>query len=213
MILWLVPTILIPALWPLHALSTNEISEWWTAIYNQTHRESHSLFIALKDFFIIDPILLIIAVPSLIYAAIKRDLFLLLSQIPFLIFMYFIGYVVVFHLLLFVLFTCISSAKLFSDTLSFVKKNRLLFLSTVGGILAIGLIGLSITTQQILSEKNSQLFKAAKFVDQYIESDLINKSSNNENNIVGISRVSHPFFFWADKYKFHNENNYYWNVS
>jgi hypothetical protein len=212
LILWLVPTMLIPALWPLHAISTDEFSEWWTAIYHQSHRESHSLFIALEDFFKIDPILLIIAVPGLIYAAIKRDLFILLSQIPFLIFMYFIGYVVVFHLLLFALFSCISSAKLFIDTISFVRKKRLLLLSSLGGILVIVLIGFSSTTQQVVSEKNSQLFAAARFADHYLKSDLTNQDSNNENNGEGITRVSHPFFFWVDKYKFHKENNYYWNV-
>ena len=115
------------------------------------------------------------------------------------IFKYFIGYVGVFHLLLFVLSSCISASKLFIDTLSFVKKNRLLLLSSIGGILAMGIIGLSSTTEQIVSEKNSQLFKAAKFADHYLESDLVNKGSNNENNAEEITRISHLFFFWVDK--------------
>jgi len=105
------------------------------------------------------------------------------------IFKYFIGYVGVFHLLLFVLSSCISASKLFIDTLSFVKKNRLLLLSSIGGILAMGIIGLSSTTEQIVSEKNSQLFKAAKFADHYLESDLVNKGSNNENNAEEITRI------------------------
>jgi hypothetical protein len=212
LILWLVPIILIPALWPIHAVGMDEFSEWWTAIYNQTHRESHSLFIALKDFFIIDPILLIIAVPGLIYAAIKRDLFILLSQIPFLIFMYFIGYVIVFHLLLFGLFSCISSAKLFIDTLSFARKKRVVLFSSIVGILVIGLEGFISTTEQIISDKNSQLFQAARFTDQYLETEPMNDRGNNEINGESITRVSSPFFFWIDKYKFHYENIYYWNV-
>jgi hypothetical protein len=213
LILWIIPTMLIPSLWLLHAISMDEFSEWWAAIYHQSHRESHSLFIALEDFFIIDPFLLIIAAPGLIYAAIRRDLFILLSQIPFLIFMYLIGYVVVFHLLLFALFACISSAKLFFDTISFVRKNRVAFLLSIGGILAVALVGLSSTTQQIVSEKNSQFFEAARFADQYLKSDQINQSSQEENNGAVLTRVSHPFFFWVDKYKFHDENNYYWNVN
>jgi len=213
LILCIIPTVLIPSLWLLHAVSMGEFSEWWDAIYRQSHRESHSLFIALEDFFIIDPLLLIIAVPGLIYAAIRRDLFILLSQIPFLIFMYFIGYVVVFHLLLFALFACISSANLFFDLMSFLRKNRVALLLSIGGVLAVVVIGLSSTTHQIISEKNSQFFEAARFADQYLKSDQINQSSQEVNNGGGITRVSHPFFFWVDKYKFHNENNYYWNVN
>lgn len=212
LLLWLVPIILIPALWPLHAIAMDEFSEWWTSIYNQTHRESHSLFVALGDFFIIDPILLIIAVPGLIYAAIKRDLFILLSQMPFLIFMYFIGYVIVFHLLLFALFSCISSAKLFVDTLSFARKKRIVLLSSIAGIVAIGLVGFSGTTEQIIADKNSQIFQAARFVDQYLKTVSINDKGYNEKKDESITRVSSPFFFWADKYKFQDENSYYWNV-
>ena len=212
LILWLVPIILIPAIWPLHAIGMDEFSEWWTAVYNQTHRESHSLFVALKDFFIFDPILLIVAIPCLIYAAIKRDLFILLAQIPFLIFMYFIGYVIVFHLLLFGLFSCISLAKLFTDTLSFARKKRVVLLSSMAGILAIVLVGFASTTEQIISEKNSQIFQAARFADQYLKTEPINDKGINENKGESITSVSSPFFFWIDKYKFHDENSYYWNV-
>jgi hypothetical protein len=212
LILWLVPIILIPALWPLHAIAMDEFSEWGISIYNQTHRESHSLFVALKDFFFIDPILLIIAVPGLIYAAIKRDMFILLSQIPFLIFMYFIGYVVVFHLLLFALFSCISSAKLLIDTIAFARKKRVVLLSSIAGILVIGVVGFSSTTERIISEKNSQLFEAARFTDQYLKIESMNDKGNDENKGESITRVSSPFFFWIDKYKFHAENSYYWNV-
>jgi hypothetical protein len=210
--LWIIPVLLIPSMWPLHALSLGEFDEWWDEIIHQAHRESHAIYVALNDFFKIDGLFLIIGVSSLIYSVLKRDLFILLSVIPFLIFMYLIGYVDVNHLVVLVVILCISTGKLFVDILSFVrKKGHFLHLFTVGGIAAIMVVGLISTIMEISLDLNTQYFMAARFIDQYLKSDLSNNGSLKENNHGRITIVSHPFFFWVDKYKFQNKNNYYWH--
>ncbi|HKQ21840.1 MAG TPA: hypothetical protein VJS91_07365, partial [Nitrososphaeraceae archaeon] len=209
--LWLIPVLLIPMLWPLHAIILGQFSEWVDAIYWQTHRESYPLIVALNDFFGIDSILLIMGIFGLIYAGIKRDFFPLLFAIPLLLFEYFIGYVAVFHLLILITVLCISTAKLFADIFSFLKKkNAILHLSSIGLMSGILIFSVIVTTVQISLNESSQYFKAAQFVNQYLE------SKSNKNNTDGTTNkptvVSHPFFFWIDKYKFKNEYNNFWDT-
>ena len=213
LMIWLVPVLFIPSIWVIHAISMGEFGEWLGAIYNQTHRESRSLYIAINDFFTIDALLLSIGIPSLAYALIKRDLFIILSIAPLLIFMYFIGYVVVFHLIFFAVIICVSIGILFSDILSFVgRKSQVLHYGTAAGFAAIMILGLVDTTQQISTDLNSQYFKAAGFIDNYLETDQRNKDDLSVNYTGRTSVISHPFFFWVDKYKFHDKGYYYWSV-
>ena len=213
LILWLVPVLFIPSLWVIHAIYMGEFEQWLGAIYNQTHRESRSLYIAINDFFTIDALLLSIGILSLAYAIIKRDLFIILSVVPFLVFMYFIGYVVVFHLIFFAVIICVSIGILFSDILSFVeKKSQVLHYGFAAGFAVIVILGLWSTTQQITTDLNSRYFNAAAYLDNYLGSDTTNKNDLSVNYTGRTTVISHPFFFWVDKYKFHDEGYYYWSV-
>jgi hypothetical protein len=78
-------------------------------------------------------------------------------------------------------------------------------------IAVIIVLGFAITARQITADENSQYFKAAEFINLYFEESRNNKNGIKDNN--GITVVSHPFFFWVEKYKFNNENNYYWHTN
>jgi len=92
------------------------------------------------------------------------------------------------------------------------RKSQVLHYSSAAGFAVIMILGLLGTTQQITTDLNSQYFKAAGFIDNYLESDQRNKNALSVNNTDGATVISHPFFFWVDKYKFHDKSYYYWSV-
>ena len=210
--LWFIPVLIIPALWPLHALSVNEFQLWWQAINWQTHREANSLYTALTSFYNFDWILLISGISGIIYAAFRRDRFILLYTVPFLFFMFVLGHVVLIHLMLLIVIFSISAAKLFVDIAYYLKKKKqILHLSAIGLIAVVVILGFTSTTRQIIVDENSEYFRAAHFLQGYLLSERNKNIEFNETN-KDISVVAHPFFFWVDKYKFKNENNYFWYV-
>src|SRR5206468_4037076 len=95
--LWLIPVILIPMIWPAYAISIGEFHQWIAGVSLQLHRISQPLVDSINAFFKDDPILLLLAAAGMAFAAIKRDYFLLLWVIPFLIFLYYLGYVSLFY--------------------------------------------------------------------------------------------------------------------
>ena len=112
--IWLIPVIVIPCLWPVYALSLGELDLWIDGITGQVNRlegqGDNKLFSAFSNLFKIDPLSLIVGIGGLIFAAIRRDYWLLVWVIPLVIFSYFIGWVIYFHLIpLFPAF-CISAA-------------------------------------------------------------------------------------------------------
>ena len=209
--LWFIPVLIIPALWPLHALSIGGFQPWWEAIMWQTHRESQSLYLALNAFYNFDWMLLTFGIISLIYAGFGRDRFILLYTIPFLLFMIAIGHVVLIHLmLLFVVFS-ISAAKLFVDIVYYVKKkNKILHISSIGLITVVIILSFTSTVKQITVDNNSQYFKAADFLQGYLPSEENKNIKFNETNNEA-SVVSHPFFSWVEKYHYQNENYDFWH--
>jgi len=75
--LWLIPSILIPGLWPIHAALSGDLVEWVDGIIYQTQREN-SLIYSLHDFFQTDPLFFILGIGGFVFALFKRDIFLIL---------------------------------------------------------------------------------------------------------------------------------------
>ena len=95
--LWFIPVIVIPLIWPAYAISVGQLDEWIDGIFWQAERQSKPLSDAYLMFFQIDPVSLILGIAGIILAVLKRDLFIILATVPFLIFLYGIGYVSHFH--------------------------------------------------------------------------------------------------------------------
>ena len=163
--LWFIPVLLIPAIWPVHSISTGEFNEWVDGINSQAHREPRPLNAAITQLLIDDPFLYILGFAGLIFAPVKKDSFMLLAIIPFLLFMFFINRVVPFHLVFLIAFLCISASKLFVDVLFYIKqiiKNKVLkslSLVFVSSILVLGLgSGLASTITMVTHNVNYQYF-------------------------------------------------------
>lgn len=215
--IWFIPVLLMPLIWPMHSIIVGEFNQWLDGINAQTHRDPRPLDITLSTWLSDHPFLFIFGLAGLIYAVIKKDLFLVLGIIPFLVFIYFINRVVSFHLLYLIVILCISTSRLFVDTTYYVdkiSKDKLLRRLCLGGVsvvLAFGItFGFVDTISHITQDQSSQYFMAASFVEQYLKDNnlmQINaKGHHNNNNNNNITVISDPFFTWIQKYKFHNDN-------
>jgi hypothetical protein len=97
---------------------------------------------------------------------------------------------------------CIAGAILIEDISNKIrieKKVKKMLLPFII-VSAIGIIGLFNTTTLITGNVNSSYFKAAAFVDQYLQN--INHNSNKTTVIAD------PFFLWIPQYIFQLDQNY-----
>jgi len=200
--LWLTPVILIPLVWPAYSISVGGFNFWIDGVLWQVHRESQPLLDSLASFFKNDPILLTLGIAGLSFAVIKKDFLLLSWSIPFMIFLYLIGFVSSYHLIPLLPVFCIAGAILIEDISNKIrikKKVQKMLLPFII-VSAIGIIGLFNTTTLITTNVNSSYFKAAAFVDQYLQN--INHNSNKTTVIAD------PFFLWIPQYIFQLDQNY-----
>ena len=123
LLVWFIPVIIIPLFWPAYAFYKNQLNQWFKGIYFQTHRGAQTLFEIIKYNFQYDPILLSLGIIGIVFSIIKRDLFILLWAMPFLVFFYGVGFVSYWHIIpLFPLF-CIAGARLIYELSLFIKKT------------------------------------------------------------------------------------------
>jgi hypothetical protein len=204
--LWLVPVILIPLIWPIYSISVSRFNYWLDGILWQIHRASQPLFSSIHIFFNNDPVLLILGISGLIFAAIKKDLLLLLWFIPLLVFLHLIGFVSLYHLIPLLPVFCIAAARFIEDlTRRITNKNaQQIFLQFII-ISVIGIFGLSNIIIMLTTNVNSSYFKAAAFIPQYLQN---NNSKNTYNNNNKITIIADAFYLWIPQYIFHLEQDY-----
>src|SRR5215213_4895562 len=198
--LWFIPVILIPLIWPAHAMIIGEFDQWKNGVLWQTsERPSRPLIGTLNTFFKMDPVLFVLSMAGLIFAAVKRDFFLLLWVIPFLIFLYIIDYVSSFHLMPLIPAFCIAASRFLVEItgkIKIIKKykvQQILPFAVISGIIIFGLVS---TTMLITTNVNSSVYKALAVIVQ----KLPNK--DDTNNTAAITLVAAPTYFWLPKYAF-----------
>jgi hypothetical protein len=203
--LWMIPVILIPLLWPLYSFTTGHFNEWLNGIFSQASRGSQGdVFDSLHDFLIIDPILFVAGSLGIIYAAFKRDIFILLWAIPFLVFSYAIGWFIYFHLALLLPIVCIAPAVMINDlTAKFRNKNirNVLPLSVISCMAIVGFIS---SLLLITLHVNSNHVEAYAYVLKLISDN----EKTNENSNIGNNRtllIAHWIYFWIPKYVLHED--------
>lgn len=211
--LWFVPVILIPLIWPAHAIMIGDLDRWLYGINFQTHRTGSSFFDTIRQNLVIDPILLIIGTGGLLYAALKRDFFLLLWILPFVLFSILIGWTQFFHFILILPAFCLAAARLIVDLsskLSIRKSREFLPLVTISGLAIFGLVTLTII---ITGHSTRSYFEVAAFIVQYLkdkeprENLGYNDTSNNNTNYK-VTVISNPFYLWIPKYVFNLHQDY-----
>ena len=200
LVLWFIPVILIPLIWPAQSLLSGQFDLWLKDVLWQTQRQGEGLSSIVTSFFMIDPILLVLGSVGLVYAAIKRDLLLLLWAIPFVIFLSVIAYVQYFYWIPILPAFCIGAARLIVDLSDKIRKKKLQQILLFAIISGIGVFGLVTITMLITTHVSSQ-FEATAYVAQYVRD---NNDSGNSNKNMTI--ISSPVYSWIFSYVFHKDH-------
>jgi Dolichyl-phosphate-mannose-protein mannosyltransferase len=201
--LWLIPVILIPMIWPAHSMTVGKFNEWLKTVVAQTQRSDRPLFAAIQMAVIIDPLLVVAGACGLCFAATKRDFFLLLWSMPYLVFLYIIGWVSVFHLILIIPAFCIAGSEVIvqlSNKIVYRKRMRQLNKNLFPWITIsfVGIFGFTSTFLLITKNVSSSQFEAAAFVSEYLR--------NNDESYHDITLVSNPVYSWIFTYVYNKDH-------
>jgi len=211
--LWFIPVFIIPLLWPAYALSVGQFDEWLDGVlWQATEREistgtdsSHSISSELKTIFNMDPVLISLSLIGIVYAAIRRNYFILLWVVPFFIFSFMIHWVYYFHFILLLPVFCIASALLIKEIPDIVMKKNNLYKKVVpfAAISVIGIFGLTTTVLLIVSNYSLPYFAVSSFIAQHSPDTLVAGTNNVTNKIVDDTTIiSSPAFSWIFSYVF-----------
>ncbi|MDE1762893.1 MAG: phospholipid carrier-dependent glycosyltransferase [Thaumarchaeota archaeon] len=177
LLLWLAPVILIPLAWPIQSIESDHFSNWiHDVFYLQTHRVGGSdLYAISKTFAEIDPVLFWLGIGALAFAAFRRDYFLLGWFIPFIIFLYLIGYNQYFYWIPIVPVMCISIGvsivRLF-EKIPRRKTSKICLCIMISGICLFGLVNL---VQLINTDMTKAEYSAISYVAQNVKNDEYDK--------------------------------------
>jgi hypothetical protein len=192
--IWFIPVILIPLLWPLQSFATGEFTLWAKDVLWQAGRPSDGILVIFRYLLTFDPVLLILGLVGFAYQFLRKDLFLILWLVPFLIFESIIGYVQYFHSIPIIPAFCIAIALIvdhLTTKFKIAKSPLLVKAVSVGGLLAFGFIS---TLLLITTDLTSSQFQAASYVM---------KLYDNTSSIV-----ASPVYTWMYIYVYHMKHTF-----
>jgi hypothetical protein len=208
--LWIIPVVLIPLIWPIHAISVGNMEFWLDdVIWQATERPESSLDNSLRDLLRIDPVLIVLGSVSLIYAAIRKDFFVLLWAIPFIIFFYLVGRVTYNYWVPLLPVFCIAgslfivgvSRKITGGTGKFI--GRILAFAVTFSIVIFGLI---INAMLLTVDLTSSQIQAAAYVQYQINDQKARENNNTSLSANDVTIISGPNYSWIFKYVFKEDN-------
>ena len=199
--LWLLPVILIPLVWPAHAYSIGDLDTWIEDVLHQTQRESKPLVNSLATFLQNDPLTFLLGMVGILYAAIRRDFFILLFSIPFLLFLYWIDFVSSFHIVpLFPVFS-IAGARLIVDLSNLIPISKIRNTIPYAVVSVIAIVGLVSIFSIITIDSNSVIIKTHVVLIQNIQ---------QKNGTV--TMIGNPLYVWMPRQVFdlsYQDRSYY----
>ena len=196
-LIWLMPIIIIPLLWPLYALSVGEFDLWGEGFLNQVEREDRRSVI-MYSFFRVDPVLLFLGLGGLLYSFVKRNWIIALWIVPFLIFVYAHGWFLAFHWVVVLPAFCIAGAKLIVNLVPRIKLNRIKEPVTFT-IVGIVLIGITLFNTVNIISINVELDAVRGIADSL---DYMDKADGVDDDKINdkITVVTRPAYSWIYKY-------------
>jgi len=199
--LWLIPVILIPMIWPAHAYSIGDFDTWIEDVLHQTQRESKPLINSLATFLQNDPITFSLGMAGILYAAIRRDFFILLFSIPFLLFLYWLDFVSSFHVVpLFPVFA-IATARLIVDLSNMIPISKIRNAIPYVAVSVIAIVGLISIFSLITIDSNSVIIKTHAVLIQHLQ-------QRNDS----VTMIGNPLYVWMPRHVFdlsYQDRSYY----
>jgi Dolichyl-phosphate-mannose-protein mannosyltransferase len=198
--LWFIPVISIPLIWPAYALFLGHFEEWYADVFWQASRmgEGDTVSRVIIDLIKLDPVLLVLGAIGLILSAVKKDLFLFLWTLPYIIFSYTIVHSSFWYFIPLLPAFCIGAAKLIEFIANLARKKRIKQILSFGIILAIGIFGLISTSMLITANVTSSYFKASEFIVQSLSA----RSGINNDQFLVTGGVGLASYTWVPLYVF-----------
>ncbi len=216
--LWSIPVILIPLIWPANALYLGELDDWFNGLFWQSERSNAGIFGTVQKLFIIDPIFITIGLISVGYTVIKKDFFILLGIIPFIMFSYLIGYVSYWHLIPVIPILSISISLMILDLTKIFFQTRQRRVVQLIFILAIIIPSFIISTNLIISYTDnfhfrviSALSKEVRNFDQANINNSLELDTDDQNIKSKLTIIGSNYWLWIPKYIFDEGENFYKN--
>ena len=203
--LWLIPVVMIPAIWPIFSIAVNQSDDWLYGVEHQSGKGGKPLAGAMQFFFDKDPILFLIGSAGLIYAAIKRDYFVLLWAIPFFVFFYLVDWVSYFHLSPIIIIFCLAAAPALAHLFAKIpRKNvisgRLIKCAVMGSIVVFGFV---CSWMLVTTNVTSGFFMLNSLIVDYLPNY---SDSSNKSFLVGSYWTE--MFAWIPQYIFSKDIQY-----
>jgi hypothetical protein len=211
--IWFIPVVAIASIWPLYNIWSGQFDAWLDGLVWQTaERAEKPLLNSLVAMMNIDPVLVTLGIAGLVYAVLleigNRNYFITLWVIPYLIFLYLIGWVSYFHWIILIPALTISVALLIKGVLGKTvvrgqKRVGLISYNMTVIVSVIGIFGLISTTMLIRTDATSSYFELYSFITQQLAENDQSKEwfgGKDETTIVG-----HRWtwaFTWIPRYIF-----------
>lgn len=162
MLIWIIPVLLIPMLWPANSLVLDQFDLWINDVLWQSQRSSSILEI-IDYFLLIDPVLFVIGMVGIVYSVITRNKFVLFWFVPFMAFLSLIGFKQYFHWIPIIPILCIGASIWLLDM---PKKIKYLQSKTIHRIIIMSILvfGFSSTILIITNDVSYNQFEALSYV-------------------------------------------------
>jgi hypothetical protein len=197
LIYWIMPTILIPMLWPAQSILAGQFDSWKEDVLWQTQRESGGLNSLTQYFIQFDPVLMVLGIAGSGYSLWRRDLLVAPWVLSFVLFLSVIGYVQYFHWIPILPAIAIAGARLIVELPSRISHGmaqKAIISGVAGGIAIFGIIS---TAVLISANVSSVQFEALSFAANYLDMD--------EQDAMTTTLAS-PIYSWVLNYALKYDN-------
>lgn len=164
--------IAIPSIWPAYAVYSGDFEEWKNDIlWQATERVQKPLATSLQEFSKIEPVLFSLSIVGIVFAGFKRDFFILFWSLPYLLFLYLIGFTNIINLIGIQPVFCIAVSLFLVSGLTKMKKKyrSILLFALITSIVTFGL-----TNNIIIASLNmtSSYFKTVAVIAGLIKEEI-----------------------------------------
>jgi len=179
-LLWFIPLIAIPSLWPIQSFVDNQFDQWISDVLLQSTRATEGIIAIFQSFMIVDPVFILLGFLGIVYTILKKEYFIMLWILPFACFSS-VFYTQYFHVIPVIPAWCIAAGLLIDRTMSIIRnlaKQLVVQAITFTSIILFGLIS---TLMIISADLSSSQFETAVYAFKYA---IANSGGKNDTTII-----------------------------
>jgi hypothetical protein len=179
-LLWFIPLIAIPSLWPIQSFVDNQFDQWVSDVWLQSTRATEGIIAIFQSFMIVDPVFMLLGFLGIVYTILKKEYFIMLWILPFACFSS-VFYTQYFHVIPVIPAWCVAAALLIDRTMSIIRnlaKQLVVQAITFTSIILFGIIS---TLMIISADLSSSQFETAVYAFKYAKA---NSGGKNDTTII-----------------------------